>query len=218
MLGRIVASLSLAFLLAASLGAEAQAQCRPGFVWREAFRGDFVCVTPQTREETRDENMMARSGWVPGGGAYGQYTCVSGLVWRNAGPNDVVCVTPRSRDRAAGVPMQRQVPEAAHYRVGDWSRWARSDGVEYRYRWGWNPRDQAYARNIDAIFEVRNPRGEAWRGTARSTACEQETLSRMQDVALAPGETREVRFRTPNCGTLEQPFFRGGVARTHRID
>ncbi|MGV3652093.1 MAG: hypothetical protein ACO1OK_11745, partial [Devosia sp.] len=35
--------------------------CIPGFVWREAFGGDVVCVTPDRRETVRQENAIAAS-------------------------------------------------------------------------------------------------------------------------------------------------------------
>src|SRR5437899_8619973 len=72
----------------------AQDTCRSGYVWREAFPGDHVCVSPQTRTQAAQDNSQASARRQPGGGAYGQDTCLQGYVWRNAGPNDVVCVTP----------------------------------------------------------------------------------------------------------------------------
>ena len=33
--------------------------CKSGFVWREAFVGDVVCVTPATRSQTKYDNSMA---------------------------------------------------------------------------------------------------------------------------------------------------------------
>ncbi|MFO1104867.1 MAG: beta/gamma crystallin domain-containing protein [Amaricoccus sp.] len=71
-----------------------------GFVWREARDGDHVCVTPEIRKQTRDENAQAGSRRA-GDGAYGPNTCASGFVWREAFPGDVVCVSPRSREQAA---------------------------------------------------------------------------------------------------------------------
>jgi hypothetical protein len=32
-----------------------------GFVWREAFPGDVVCVTPEIRELVRQENILGPS-------------------------------------------------------------------------------------------------------------------------------------------------------------
>lgn len=33
--------------------------CKPGYVWREAVANDYVCVTPQTRAQARDDNSWA---------------------------------------------------------------------------------------------------------------------------------------------------------------
>ncbi len=77
------------------------AGCKVGFVWRAARAGDLVCVTPQTRDETAQENQQAAARRDPHGGAYGPDTCLQGFVWRDAFTGDHVCVTPDSRDRAA---------------------------------------------------------------------------------------------------------------------
>jgi hypothetical protein len=34
-------------------------RCKPGFVWREAVPDDYVCVTPATRQQAREDNAMA---------------------------------------------------------------------------------------------------------------------------------------------------------------
>jgi hypothetical protein len=75
--------------------------CRQGFVWRGARPSDHVCVTPQTRDETTQENAAAAARRDPNGGPYGPDTCRQGFVWRDAFPGDNVCVTPESRSRAA---------------------------------------------------------------------------------------------------------------------
>lgn len=75
--------------------------CKPGYVWREAFPGDTVCVAPRRRDDVRAENRMARSRVQPGGGAYGPDTCVNGYVWRETRATDHVCVLPISRDIVA---------------------------------------------------------------------------------------------------------------------
>lgn len=75
--------------------------CISGYVWREAYAGDVVCVRPAVRSQTRDDNRKAASRRQPGGGAYGPNTCRQGYVWRGARQNDFVCVTPRTRDQAA---------------------------------------------------------------------------------------------------------------------
>jgi len=75
--------------------------CKQGYVWREANPSDHVCVTPQTRTETAQENAQGPALKDPNGGAYGPDTCRQGFVWRDAFPGDNVCVIPASRDRAA---------------------------------------------------------------------------------------------------------------------
>jgi hypothetical protein len=79
----------------------AQDTCRQGFVWREAFQGDYVCVTPETRAQAAQDNSQASARRQPGGGASGPDTCLQGYVWREARPNDLVCVTPETRAQAA---------------------------------------------------------------------------------------------------------------------
>ena len=87
--------------------------CRPGYVWREAYPGDLVCVTPETRAQASRDNEEAAARRQPGGGAYGPETCRPGYVWRVARPEDLVCVTPETRDQAAADNRQ-----AAARRVG----------------------------------------------------------------------------------------------------
>lgn len=71
--------------------------CRPGYVWREAFPGDHVCVDPATRDQAQRDNKQANSRKALGGGPFGPDTCREGYVWRQARPQDHVCVTPQTR-------------------------------------------------------------------------------------------------------------------------
>ncbi|MEZ5983442.1 MAG: trypsin-like serine protease [Parvularculaceae bacterium] len=71
-------------------------RCKSGYVWREAKPDDYVCVPPQSRARTAQENAQAASRRDPDG-AYGPNTCISGYVWREAFDGDVVCVTPEVR-------------------------------------------------------------------------------------------------------------------------
>ena len=71
--------------------------CIPGYVWREAYPGDHVCVTPTGRDQAAADNQRAAERRTPGGGAYGPDTCKPGFVWREARPQDHVCVTPEVR-------------------------------------------------------------------------------------------------------------------------
>jgi hypothetical protein len=87
--------------------------CKPGFVWREAFTGDAVCVTPQTRTQAAADNAQAAARREPNGGAWGPNTCKPGFVWRVARPEDLVCVTPETRSQTAADNAQasaRSVP------------------------------------------------------------------------------------------------------------
>ncbi|MFI9508913.1 hypothetical protein [Nocardia sp. NPDC052566] len=74
--------------------------CAQGYVWRDAFDGDLVCVTPADRDIAHTENAQAVSHRSPTGGAYGPDTCNQGYVWRETRPSDHVCVEPGRRDRA----------------------------------------------------------------------------------------------------------------------
>jgi len=75
--------------------------CVSGFVWREAYSGDNVCVTPDVRAQAADDNRLSIRRRQPGGGQFGADTCRPGFVWREARPDDHVCVTPQTREQAA---------------------------------------------------------------------------------------------------------------------
>lgn len=66
--------------------------CAQGYVWRESFQGDYVCVPPASRSRAQADNAAA-AGRLQAGGVY----CVSGYVWREAGSRDRVCVPPQTR-------------------------------------------------------------------------------------------------------------------------
>ncbi len=74
--------------------------CQQGYVWRNAYDGDAVCVLPSVRDQAYADNAAAASRVDPNG-AYGPSTCVSGYVWREAFAGDLVCVEPWVRDQAA---------------------------------------------------------------------------------------------------------------------
>ena len=71
--------------------------CQNGYVWREAFANDQVCVTPTDRSTVAQENAAGPYHTNPYT-AY-PYSCRSGYVWRQAKPTDYVLVVPASRDR-----------------------------------------------------------------------------------------------------------------------
>jgi hypothetical protein len=75
--------------------------CLTGWVWRDAFPGDHVCVTGATRSQAAADNAAAASRRNPAGGDYGPDTCLPGWVWREANPADHVCVTPQTRSQTA---------------------------------------------------------------------------------------------------------------------
>jgi hypothetical protein len=68
-------------------------QCRQGYVSREAFAGDHVCVSPQMRKTVADDNRAANERRAQSG------ECNPGFVWRLASPEDHLCVTPQVRDQ-----------------------------------------------------------------------------------------------------------------------
>ena len=91
-----------AFAFAVSIPGTVYSQtCVQGFVWREAFSGDRVCVTVAVRTRTAQDNQQAGAHRAPGGGPDGPDSCRTGFVWRDAGPRDRVCVPPETRDQAA---------------------------------------------------------------------------------------------------------------------
>lgn len=75
--------------------------CLQGYVWRDAFANDHVCVTVATRSQAAADNAAAASRRSPNGGAFGPDTCLQGFVWRQAIPADHVCVTVATRSQAA---------------------------------------------------------------------------------------------------------------------
>ena len=75
--------------------------CLNGYVWRQAYPGDYVCVTPASRMQAAADDAAAVSRVAPGGGLFGTYTCRQGYVWRQVVPTDYVCVTPGVRSQAA---------------------------------------------------------------------------------------------------------------------
>jgi len=109
-------------------------------------------------------------------------------------------------------------PPAGGYRLTNWSGWGRAAGVEYRYRVGWDPAVSGPGSTVDAVYEVRNSGAQRWSGAARSLECAQGTLWGSTDVALGPGQAREVRVRAPNCGNAKNPVIRPNLVRAGKFD
>ena len=122
------------------------------------------------------------------------------------------------RDLTTQKPPATPPPPAGGYRLTEWSGWGRAAGVEYRYRVGWDPATGGPGKTVDAVYEVRNRGNQRWSGAARSLECAQGTLWGSTDVALASGQTREVRVRAPNCGNAKDPDIRPDVVRAGKFD
>jgi hypothetical protein len=80
-------------LKVSAVGAFGPGTCLPGYVWREAFSGDKVCVLPATRAEAAADNKAAASRVDPLG-SHGPKSCIAGYLWREAESGDQVCVLP----------------------------------------------------------------------------------------------------------------------------
>lgn len=103
--------------------------CLQGWVWREAFSGDHVCVPGATRSQAWADNAAAAGRRNPAGGPYGPDTCLPGWVWREARPTDHVCVTPAIRsqtwaDNAAAADRRASL----NVTVGRWYPGPQCDG------------------------------------------------------------------------------------------
>ncbi len=152
--------------------------CLMGYVWRQAYSGDYVCVTPGQRAQAAADNAAAPSRIAAAGGAYGEYTCQQGYVWRQVVPGDYVCVTPAERAQAAADNAQ------ANNRALLLSLWLSdysppqqpsqqncSNGVCTITEGGWNgPNFQINGDHFNdgqVILQVRNNDGQVlWSGTA----------------------------------------------------
>ncbi|MEV7559553.1 hypothetical protein [Streptomyces sp. NPDC089795] len=73
--------------------------CKSGYVWRDSFDGDGVCVTPEERDAAHAENPNRQPG---------SNNCKPGYVWRDSFDGDGVCVTPEERDAAHAQNPNRQ--------------------------------------------------------------------------------------------------------------
>jgi hypothetical protein len=71
-------------------------QCESGYVWRDNFDGDTVCVKP-------DERHRLANG-----------TCSPGYVWRDTFDGDNVCVTPAQREAAKAQKRRDELGEVGN--------------------------------------------------------------------------------------------------------
>lgn len=85
--------------LPANTLADGAATCQAGYVWREAFEGDRVCVTSAASQLAQNENRLSPSRTEAAEGD--EPACKPGFVWREAGPDDRVCVTPARKAAVA---------------------------------------------------------------------------------------------------------------------
>lgn len=73
--------------------------CKQGYVWREAYPNDHVCVTPVSREQAKADNAQRTSRMASPHAKSDNDSCVMGYVWREANASDHVCVTGDIRER-----------------------------------------------------------------------------------------------------------------------
>ncbi|MFJ3721973.1 hypothetical protein ACIPYQ_05300 [Streptomyces sp. NPDC090045] len=71
--------------------AQPDGQCKSGYVWRDSFEGDGLCVTPSERDTAKAQNPNRQPG---------SNECQPGYVWREAWDGDAHCVTPAERAKA----------------------------------------------------------------------------------------------------------------------
>ena len=71
--------------------------CAYGYLWRNLYEGDVVCVSSERYYQYQQENADDVLYKTPG-----SIYCINGYVWRDAFPfdGDIVCVTPAARDQA----------------------------------------------------------------------------------------------------------------------
>ena len=75
-------------------------QCKAGFVWREAYAGDHVCVTGDERHQAAEDKLAApqrRLSPLP----FADDRCKPDWVWREAIRADHVCVSAATRGATA---------------------------------------------------------------------------------------------------------------------
>lgn len=91
----LLSALLLMVAMTLSMGVTAQ-ECDDGYVYREAYRGDTVCVTSEVRAQTARDNTDAANRYAAGSAN----VCKPEYVWRLAGRGDLACVHWTARDMA----------------------------------------------------------------------------------------------------------------------
>jgi hypothetical protein len=84
---------------ASAAGDHGPLTCLDGYVWRQATPRDHVCVTPEVRAQTAQDNRLAPSRASATSTTFGPDLCGPGYLWREAVPGDHVCVTPATWQR-----------------------------------------------------------------------------------------------------------------------
>jgi hypothetical protein len=155
--------------------------CLQGYVWRQAYAGDYVCAAHATRAQATADNAAAVSRVQPGGGAYGEYTCIQGYVWRQVVPDDYTCVTAAVRAQAASDNSQAGSRVALlNLWVSDWTPPSQptqncSGGVCTTTEGGWaGPNFQINGDLFNfgpVVLEVRSNGGRVlWSATVTATS------------------------------------------------
>ena len=115
-------------------------------------------------------------------------------------------------------PAKPPTPAPSGYRLTDWSPWGRAEGLDYRYRVRWDPASGGPGKMVEAVYEIRNRGSQRFSGAARSVDCAKGSIWGSTDFALAPGESKEVRVRGPNCGSASNPDIRPNIVRAGKFD
>jgi hypothetical protein len=140
--------------------------CRQGYVWRDAFQGDHVCVTTKARTQARNDNSKATARREPGSD-----TCRSGYVWRLARPSDLVCVEPYIRALTASENRQ-----AENHRDGGVYDYLRDEHAYKEPRWGEN------RYRLDWCFKWGSECGKA----AADNFCKRQILTGAREFEIDP--------------------------------
>ena len=98
--------------------------CASGYVWRNAYSGDLVCVDPGSRDQAERDNFEGPSRIDQASSP----SCVSGYVWRVAIDSDLVCVEPWVRDQTAAENSQAESRKA----INVYSEYDCVDGYVWR--------------------------------------------------------------------------------------